>query len=342
MTGSVDGAQRVSQKCLAQGQGPSRPPVCGNSCQDHLTAPWAALHPTKAGRPFSGWTVHAMVNNRLYLGETSFRDVVTTEAHEPLTDPATFDQCQRILNARGEPGSSRAASNSGYYLSGLISCPQCSCKYVGTSATGKLRRYRYYTCFSRTRYGTAGCTAPRIDADLLDPAAAEALIAFYVRTELISTAIANEHTRRADDTAQHTAELDTITGRITATQAAIDRYLAAFETGTLDDATCGTRIAALTTQLDQLADRRTQLTDLIATPPQPVGPATIEQVHRHLADILRTGTPGQRKAVMEAHIAEIRFDGDRLIPVYRIPVDEFRTQVRVVGRAGLEPATEGL
>lgn len=47
---------------------------------------------------------------------------------------------------------------------------------------------------------------------------------------------------------------------------------------------------------------------------------------------LRTGTPGQRKAIMETHIAGIQFDGDRLIPVYRIPVDEFRTRVRVVGR----------
>ncbi|MEU4243434.1 hypothetical protein [Actinoplanes sp. NPDC026619] len=35
---------------------------------------------------------------------------------------------------------------------------------------------------------------------------------------------------------------------------------------------------------------------------------------------------------METHIAEIQLDGDRLIPVYRIPVDEFRTRVGVVGR----------
>jgi len=41
-------------------------------------------------------------------------------------------------------------------------------KYIGASATGKLRRYRYYTCFSRARYGRSGCTGPRIDADLMD------------------------------------------------------------------------------------------------------------------------------------------------------------------------------
>jgi hypothetical protein len=54
------------------------------------------------------------------------------------------------------------------------------------------------------------------------------------------------------------------------------------------------------------------------------------------------GTLGQRKAVMETHIAEIRLDNDRLIPVYRIAPDAFRARGHVVGRAGLEPATEGL
>ena len=52
-----------------------------------------------------------------------------------------------------------------------------------------------------------------------------------------------------------------------------------------------------------------------------------------------SGTLGQRKAVMETHIAEIRIDGDRLIPIYRIPVDAFRARGQVVGRRGLEPRT---
>jgi hypothetical protein len=43
-----------------------------------------------------------MLSNRLYLGETDFRDVVVPDAHEQLTDPDTFEQCQRILTARGE------------------------------------------------------------------------------------------------------------------------------------------------------------------------------------------------------------------------------------------------
>ncbi|WP_084599775.1 recombinase family protein [Actinoplanes subtropicus] len=296
---------------------------------------------TKHGKPFSGHTINAMLSNRLYLGETFFRDVVTPDAHEPLIDPDTFEECQRILTARGQPGSSRASSNSSYFLTGLITCPECGSKFIGASATGKLPRYRYYTCFSRTRYGRAGCQAPRIDADLLDPAAAEALVAFFARTDLITTAIANQHRLRAEEIAQHTAELDSLTGRAAATQAAIDRYLTAFENGTLDETTCGRRVTDLTTQLDQLHQRRAELTEATVLPRAPDA-AEIERIHRHLTDVLNSGTLGQRKAVMETHIAEIRFDGDRLVPIYRIPADAFRARGQVVGRTGLEPVTDRL
>ncbi|WP_377258666.1 hypothetical protein [Phytohabitans kaempferiae] len=69
--------------------------------------------------------------------------------------------------------------------------------------------------------------------------------------------------------------------------------------------------------------------------------------------ILANGTPGQRKAVIEEYTAEIKIQGSQLIPIFWIPTNgegpadtptdpAFRTSVHVVGRAGLEPATEGL
>jgi len=35
-----------------------------------------------------------------------------------------------------------------YHLTGLISCPECRHKLVGTSAKGRTKIYRYYTCFT--------------------------------------------------------------------------------------------------------------------------------------------------------------------------------------------------
>ena len=60
--------------------------------------------------------------------------------------------------------------------------------------------------------------------------------------------------------------------------------------------------------------------------------STIDRIREILAGVLRCGTLGQRKAVMEIHIAEIRLDNDRLIPVYRIPPDTFAHRAKFVGR----------
>jgi site-specific DNA recombinase len=294
---------------------------------------------TKTGKPWSGHTVVRMLANRLYLGEVGFRDVVVPDAHPALVDEDLFAEWGAILTTRGEPGSQRAAANSDYQLTGLITCPECGHKYVGTSATGKLRPYRYYTCFSRARYGSAGCTAHRIDADILDQAVTQALIDLFGRTDLITNAIEAERELHASDAQKHRDELATMTGQISAAEAAIDRYLTAFENGALDERTCGHRIRDLTVKIDQLKTRQTELTELIDAEPTPPSPEAIEYAREALTAALNSGEPAQRKAVIEEHVAEIKIDGTRLISVFMIPTGdaELRTMGRVVDPTGLEP-----
>lgn len=73
-------------------------------------------------------------------------------------------------------------SGSDYHLTGLITCPACGHKFIGTAATGRNRVYRYYTCFSRVRYGTHGCQAQRLPADALDTAVLNSLATFTSAT----------------------------------------------------------------------------------------------------------------------------------------------------------------
>ncbi len=59
--------------------------------------------------------------------------------------------------------------------------------------------------------------------------------------------------------------------------------------------------------------------------------------------MFRHGTAGQRKALIEANVAEIRFEEEKIIPVFKIPEEEVvRVMEPVVRRQGLEPRTRGL
>jgi site-specific DNA recombinase len=77
-----------------------------------------------------------------------------------------------------------------YLLTGLIRCRHCHRNYVGAAARGKGHRYRYYTCWTRQRYGKDACTGERIRADVLEKAVFTALLAIYADPELLERAIA--------------------------------------------------------------------------------------------------------------------------------------------------------
>jgi site-specific DNA recombinase len=119
-------------------------------------------------RPWSHKTVADVLTNRVYLGEVHFREIIAVDAHDSVIDPATFDLAQQILVERGESPTKKANASSEYHLAGKITCPLCTRRYIGTNAYGRSRTYRYYTCWTRNRYGVDHCDAPRLDADALD------------------------------------------------------------------------------------------------------------------------------------------------------------------------------
>ncbi|MEU7868129.1 recombinase family protein [Dactylosporangium sp. NPDC049140] len=312
---------------------------------------------SRTGSPWAGYTINRILDNPAYTGDIAYGDVYVPDAHEPLIDRATYAIAQQIANARGDTQTQRAMSDSDYYLTGLLTCPQCGHRYIGTSANGRTRRYRYYTCFTRTRYGKAAtCTAPRIAADDIDQLVLQALHDFYANTDPVLIAMIESATaQREDTTDDRHAELATLSTRITATEAAINRYHAAFEAGTMDDTSAGPRIRELRDQLAQQQARHAQLDTELATQPAAPEPDTLAHVRTYLQQVMATGTTAARKAAIEALIAEVQLTDQGVVPVFKIPTQDtpmpppnpdggtnqdrlrVRTMVRSVGRQGLEP-----
>ena len=312
----------------------------------------------RSGRPWSGHAISRIIANPACVGDIAYGEVYVENAHEPLISRATWRKALAIAAARAGQHTQRAASPSDYHLTGLITCPACGHKYVGTSATGRARSYRYYTCFSRARYGTHGCQAPRLPADQTDAAVLHALCGFYANcSDLIADAVTRAQTLHRDRSAGRRAEHAAILAQIKQKQAAIERYHAAFENGTMDDATAGQRLNTLRGQIAQLTARAGELAETIGNQPAPPPPGVIENLHACLTDAIASGTPAERKAAIEALVAEVRITEDGLIPVFRIPSPRppvpgdadaiageppVRTMLRLVGRVGLEPTTGGL
>src|ERR1035441_9778978 len=120
-------------------------------------------------RRFSAKVVLGILRNRGYLGEVSLRRTPSTRRRPHR--PRSVRQGANVLAERGESYDRRFTDkHPEYLLTGLISCGRCQRNYVGAAARGKGHRYRYYTCWTRQRYGTDACDGERIRADVLEAA----------------------------------------------------------------------------------------------------------------------------------------------------------------------------
>jgi site-specific DNA recombinase len=278
-------------------------------------------HRTTTGGPWSAHQVLRVLSNRTYLGELTFRGITAPSCHPPIVGEATFTHAQRILAARSEDHAKRATSGSDYLLTGLMHCPACGKAMIGTRAHGRNRVYRYYTCFTRARYDTGRCNASRLDADAIEHATLAALAGFYRdQHHLIADALAQAHAAHTAGQDARRAELSAAEHDLARTSAAIDRYLTAFENGTLDPEDLAGRLAQLKARSAQLRARRDDLAEQVAAVPGTPPAATLRQVADRIADIVASGSHSQRKALIEVLIAQIKITGPgRIVPVFRIP-----------------------
>lgn len=126
--------------------------------------------------------------------------------------------------------------------------------------------------WSRARYGTkAGCDNHRFNADELEQAMRQAVLDFYsTGYSVISRAITEFQASHTQSTSAYEDELAAIRRQLKDNSAAVDRYLTAFEKGTLDDEddNVRTRLAALRDQSRLLRARKAQVELDLEQPPR--------------------------------------------------------------------------
>ncbi len=296
-------------------------------------------HRTRNGRPWSHMSVLTVLRNRAYVGEVFFRGAHHASSHQPLIDPETFTAAQDLLVERGGEKAACRSNSYDYLLSRLLICTMCGKRYVGAAAHGRNGRYEYYVCFSRQRYGSAGCSADRLPARELEEAIIDLIGATYSDVSLVDRAFeaAVDRTHKVNGKLQE--ESHRIDAELKKTEAAIDRYLAAFEDGSMSSAQCGPRLEQLSGRLAQLQARREELVDLHGQQPDCPDYEQIAALRGQLDLALRRGEVPTIKAALRELVASIDVDnGRRVRPRFRVP-GAVRTHSRLAAPTGFEPVS---
>jgi site-specific DNA recombinase len=258
-------------------------------------------------------------------------------SHEPIIDHELFEQAQLLLEERSGSPRAQAANATDYLLTSLLRCQRCGHGFIGTSAHGHGGVYRYYTCFSRQRHGTARCDQERLPAKPLEEAVlAEALAA------LDDGSLFEEAAQRAEQAwhAQHPGRQAELTGARAALgerRAAIDRYLRALEAGRLPEAACADRLSELDQEVQALEVRVAALeAECETTPALPTGDDLVGVRHR-IERAVADGAPEQLKRLLDTVVDQILVESRACIQPYFV-APTVRTRIAPRRRTGIEPA----
>jgi site-specific DNA recombinase len=296
---------------------------------------------TRSGGHWGTSPVVALLRNRAYIGEVSFRRVWRPSPHEPIVERELFDTAQAILDQRAASPRLRRSNPTDYLLSTLsFVCDRCGHPMVGASARGRRgKRYAYYTCSARLHRGPGACEQERLPKDELEAAILAQMTDVYADTSLVAAALEEAQAESRTRDAERRQEHNRLQAHAAELRRKIDRYVAGFEAGEL-------RASFLQDRVDEL---QTELaTAEAALGQEPVVEGTSGQVDvglvswalsKALGDVLASTSPRLTKELLRILIQEIRVVSALDIrPTYRVPASEVRILDNLVGEAGVEPA----
>lgn len=107
-----------------------------------------------------------MLQNRHYIGEYSYKDLVTPGGVPAIVPCEIFDAVQEKLQ-KNKKAPSRHKAEDDYLLTTKLFCGKCESFMVGESGTsGTERKYRYYKCVSAKKH--TGCDKRAVRKDWIE------------------------------------------------------------------------------------------------------------------------------------------------------------------------------
>lgn len=93
------------------------------------------------GQPLTYNSIQHLLNNRRYIGEYTYRDIVVPEGIPAIVPQDLFDRVQERL-AKNKKAPARHKAEDDYLLTTKLFCGYCGAYLCGESGTSKTGRFR--------------------------------------------------------------------------------------------------------------------------------------------------------------------------------------------------------
>lgn len=116
------------------------------------------------GYPYTKGSLHGLLTNVIYRGQTRTKSGVVPGVHAPIIDETTWTAVQEQLRNNGKRGGASVRNKTGATLRGLVTCGRCGSPMLHSFTTRKGRRHRYYLCSRTHNEGATSCPNTRVAA----------------------------------------------------------------------------------------------------------------------------------------------------------------------------------
>ena len=295
---------------------------------------------TRTGKKFGRKAVLDILRNVMYRGQFMWQKQAFDSPHQPIIPAETFEAAGAILQKRSDetPGK-RWHNQDDRILSGLIRCGCCQSRMVGVSANARGQKHSYYAC--RKRLETKECDQDYVRAEWLEQQILADIQKVFRDEALLEEVWQSAQQQLAASAPEIDGQIQAVDQQRTQTQASLDRYFRAFETGTMTPAACQQRIEELTAQARQLDEQRAALQEQRASLDLPaLRTDFLNEILTNLAAVVDAVPNAQKKHLLRLLVEKVLIRDRCTFEVwYRLPQfpGGVRTLSHLVAPTGLEP-----
>lgn len=201
---------------------------------------------TKHGNPLNINFITRMLNNRRYMGEYSYGEVIQENAIPAIVDKKLFERVQqRMVRNKKAPAVHKAEDN--YLLTTKLRCGPCGAFMVGESGTSKTKGkvHHYYKCVSAKK--KLGCKKKTVRKAWIEDLVVEQVVKIIMDDALLEQ-LAD---MVMDVQGRESTTIPMLHQQLAETQKAIDNMLNALQQGIITDST--------KERLDKLEETKTEI-----------------------------------------------------------------------------------
>ena len=188
--------------------------------------------PKRPSKPLGKNTLYKLLTNPYYAGVVRYKGALHPGTHEPIVEPALFDQVQSLLKARNAHATRHVQH--AHHLKGLLHCGNCGSRMLLDFATNpRGTTYAYFVCSGRAAKKTT-CTRRAVPVQVAERLVADSYANITISEDdyrHLAAEVDAAFDKRSAGKGQEFADLTANRGRL---EAESDKLLAAHFADAID------------------------------------------------------------------------------------------------------------